>query len=47
MVIAEAYFYSKIQYGIPYEGLNEGPNEISNSNLSKKGDIIALTIKIC
>ena len=43
----EAYFYSKIQYGRPYEGSNEGPNELSNSDLNKNGDIIGLMIKIC
>ena len=43
----EAYFYSKIQYGRPYERSNEGPNEISNSDMNKNGDIIALMIKIC
>ena len=42
----EAYFYSKIQYGRPYEGSNEGPNEISNSDMSKYGNIITFMLKI-
>ena len=42
----EAYFYSKIQYERPYEGSNEGPNKISNNDMSKYDNIITLMIKI-
>ena len=40
-------FTEKFNMVLPYGRSNEGPNEISNSDMSKNDDIIALMIKIC
>ena len=41
------HIFIENQYGGLYEGSKDNPNEITNDDLIKLGDIIALMSKIC